>query len=135
MAVIEWHSLLIAELSIAPGIADELSRQLVSHAREQGVALDDGRHAFVPADHGSEVQYHRFDDDLAIASIEGYLVCPDAMGHPAVFAWRSKTGADLMLTPERGVADLQFFWLTLPAPELAHPPISRLRGLACEQPV
>lgn len=118
---VEWHTQLVAELLIAPGIAAELSRQLVSKALAQsGVALDDDQHAFLSDIHGFTVQYHGVGES-AVATVAGYLVGPDAMGHDAIAAWRSKTGADLNLTSERDAADLEFFWLSLPVDELRHP--------------
>ena len=118
--LVEWHSVLVAELSITPDIAAELSRQLVSEAQALAdVALDDGLHAFLSFDTFS-VQYHDVGEE-AIASVEGDLVGPDAMGHTAIIGWRSRTGADLRLTPDRGATDLEFFWLSLPVDELRNP--------------
>jgi hypothetical protein len=121
MASIEWHTLLVAQIPMTPAVAAELSHQLCSQARAlAGVALDDGGYAIAPPDHAFTVQYTVV-NGATIASIEGDLIGPDASGHPAVLAWRSRTGADPELTPERGASDLEFFWLTFPAAELARP--------------
>jgi hypothetical protein len=121
MATVEWHTLLAAQIPMASAVAAELSRQLVSQARSlAGVALDDGHHAFMPPDRGFTVQYQDI-GGATIASVEGELVGPDAEAHPAVLAWRSTAGADPHLTSERGADDLEFFWWTFPATELARP--------------
>jgi hypothetical protein len=121
LATTEWHTLLVAQIPMAPAVAAALSHQLCGQARAlAGVELDDGGHAFVPADQAFTVQYIRV-NGVTIASIEGYLIGPDAMGHPAVLAWRSKAGADLELTPPRRASDLEFFWLIFPAAEIARP--------------
>lgn len=119
MAIAKWHWLLLEQIPMAPAIADKLSRQLVSHARTLAqVALDDGQHALAPLD-GFMVQYSST-GGMTVASVEGYLVGRDNVGYPAVLAWRSTTGADPTLTPERGADDLEFFWQVFPA-EIAHP--------------
>src|SRR5262245_6212371 len=121
MATIDWHTLLVTQIPMAPAVAAKLSHQLVSQARAlAGVALDDGGYAIAPPDHAFTVQHTRV-DDVIIASIEVDLIGPDAMAHPAVLAWRSRAGADPELAPQRSASDLEFFWLTFPAAEIARP--------------
>ena len=121
MAIAQWHALLLEQIPMAPAVADELSRQLVSHARALAqVALDNGQHALMPPDDGFMVQYSST-GGMTIASVEGDLLGRDNVAHPAVLAWRSTTGADPRLTPERGADDLEFFWQEFPAAELANP--------------
>ena len=121
MATFEWHTVLVTQIPMAPAVAAKLSHQLVSQARAlAGVALDDGGYALAPPDRAFSVQYSRV-DGATIAAIDADLVGPDAVGHPAVLAWRSTAGADLKLTPQRSASDLEFFWLTFPAAEIARP--------------
>jgi hypothetical protein len=115
------HWFLVAQIPMAPAVAAKLSHQLCSQARAlAGIALDDGCYALAPAGDAFTVQYSRV-DGVTIATIDADLVGPDAMGHQAVLAWRSTAGADLELTPQRSASDLEFFWLTFPAAEIAHP--------------
>jgi hypothetical protein len=121
MATLEWHWYLVEQIPMAPAVAAKLSHQLVSQARAlAGITLDDGDYLLAPAGHAFTVQYSRV-DGVTIATIDADLVGLDATGHQAVLAWRSTAGADLELTPDRGASDLEFFWLTFPAAELAHP--------------
>jgi hypothetical protein len=121
MTTVEWHTLLASQLSMSPAVAAELGRQLAGQARAlAGVKLDDGHHAFAPSDQEFTVQYRNV-GGVTIASVEGDLIGPDAEAHPAVLAWRSIAGADPRLTPERDLADLEFFWMEFPTAELAYP--------------
>ena len=120
MATIDWHTLLVTQIPMAPAVAAKLSHQLVSQARAlAGITVDDGGYAIAPPDHAFTVQYTKV-DGVTIASIEVDLIGLD-MAHPAVLAWRSTAGADLELTPQRSAGDLEFFWLAFPAAELARP--------------
>jgi hypothetical protein len=112
-----WLSLLTSEIDISPSFLKVLDEKLVKYAQSlAGINLHSGEYALLPPDSGFEVCYTKL-DKFNIAVLEGYLVGPDAFGHPVTAIWYCPNLPNNAIDPSTELFEnfeLEIYWSEFP---------------------
>jgi hypothetical protein len=115
-----WLTLLSSTLEFSSSFLKVFDEKLVEQARSlTGINLRSGDYGFLPPDSGFEVQYKQL-DSFNVASIDGYLVGPDAVGHPVTAIWYSSSLPNERINPASQLPEdtkLEVYWAEFPIDE------------------
>jgi len=115
-----WLTLLSSTLEFSPSFLKVFDEKLVEHARSlTGIDLRSGEYGLLPPDSEFEVQYKQL-DSFNIASVEGYLVGPDAVGHPVTAIWYCPSLPHEPIDPTNQLPEditLEVYWAEFPIDE------------------
>ncbi len=117
----DWLTLLSSNLEFNSSFLHVFEQKLVEHAKVlANVNLRSGKYGLVPPDSGFKVEY-RQRNSLTIASLEGYLVDANGLGHPVTAIWYSPIYPDRGIDPQMEISEdyqLQVLWVEFPIDEL-----------------